>query len=235
MWKGTEMNLRQYLDGIHAATTADELEAALQAPFRHPFHGRTWSAICKARIERGAAICAVHPNGRFVPRMDGRSLSVCGETYRVGRGYNSTGARYVWHSAGEFAKAVLKRNGLSSRAATRIWGCWGSYPHRCLALIDAATNGELADPKLNTLILSHMGTGPVKISVESNDADELDRRATLPCECGGTLFDWGAGFNDDFTFVNWHCNHCSRVFTEYVTADRFSAIRRPRVPLALET
>lgn len=226
------MKLAEYLEGMRQATTADELEAAIQAPFKHSFHGRTWSAICKVRIERGVAICDEHPNGRFVPRMNGRALTVCGEKYGVGRGNNSTGVRYVWHSAAEFTKAILKRNGFSTRAASRIWECWRDYPHRCLGLIESALKGELADPPLNKLLFAYDGAGPVNITVEANESDGLDRRATMPCKCGGTLFDWGAGFNYDFTFVSWHCNRCSSVYTEYVTPDRFAEIRQPRIPLA---
>lgn len=229
------MKLTQYLEGLRKSATATELEAAIHAPFKHSFHGRTWSTICKTRIECGVAICEAHPNGRFVPRMKGRALTVCGETYGVGRGQNSTGRRYAWHSAGSFAKAMLKREGFSTRAAARIWDCWSDYPHRCLSLVDEALAGELADPPLNELILAYTGGGPVNMTVEFNDADELDRRATLPCKCGGTLFDWGGGYSDDLTFVNWHCNHCSDVYTEYVTPDRFAEIRRPFAPVAMKS
>lgn len=223
------MKLTDYLDGMRAATTAKELEAAIQAPFKHSFRGRTWSTICKVRIEAGNRICEAHPHGDYVPRFGpGRVLTVRGESYKVGRGQNSTGVRYVWHSAGEWAKDVLKHAGLSTRAAHRIWEGWSDYPHRCLPIVEAALAGKIPDPRLNRLI-RHKRTGygsPIRYTVEQNDADESDRRATRPCKCGGTLFDWGAGHSEGFEFINWHCNACPDVFTEYMTRDRLYALRQ---------
>ncbi len=227
-----EIKLSEYLCGLRQATTVNELEDAIQAPFKHSFHGRTWAAICKVRIEAGNAICANHPNGKFVPRMIGKKLVVAGESYGVGRGGNSTGIRYTWHSAGDFAKSVLKQNGFTTRAASRIWDSWAQYPHRCLSVVEEALAGGYPDPVMNTLIFSHTGCGPVNISVEQNDADKFDKRATLACKCSGTLFDWGGGFSDDFTFINWRCNRCADVFTEYVTPERMREIRQPRLPIA---
>ncbi|MCA0214776.1 MAG: hypothetical protein LCH79_16555 [Proteobacteria bacterium] len=228
-----KMTLTQYLAGIEGATTAEELEAAIQAPFKHAYHGRTWARISRARVERGEAICTAHPLGRFVPHLgDRRQLTVCGETYKVARGYNSTGVRYSWHYAKEFAVGVLMRNGLSQRAAHAVWDQWGNYPHRCLETIEQALAGGFADPVMNTLILSYDKGGPIRYTVEQNDADEFDKRATMPCPgCkSGTLFDWGMGFSSGFTFVNWHCNGCSHEYTEYVTPERSAQIRQPRVP-----
>lgn len=223
------MTLAQYLEGLRQAGTAAELERAIHAPFVHPYRGRTWAAICKVRIERGKAICQAHPNGRFIPRVEGRVLSVCGESCGVvGHAHCSTGARFYWHSAGTLAKSIMKRHGLSSRAAARIWSEWNEYPHRCLAIVEAALNGQLNDPPFDTLILSYRVSSPVNITVEANAADHVDHRATMPCVCGGTLFDWGGGFGDDLTFVHWHCNTCTRVFTEYVTQARLERIRQPR-------
>ena len=223
------MKLAEYLDGINSAETAEALEAAIQAPFKHAFTGPTWSRICKARIARGNVICAASPHARFVPTFDARrKLTVCGETYKVGRGGNSTGVRYAWCSAEHFAVDVLKRNGLSQRAAHAILGEWSTYPHRCLATVEDALAGKMADPVMDTLVLSHQYT-PTQYTVEQNEADDGDRRATEPCPaCGKTLFDWGAGFGSGFTFVNWHCNGCGNVYCEHVTPARFAAIRRPR-------
>ena len=226
----TAMNLSEYLGGIRAASTASSLEAAIQAPFRHLCHGRTWARICREQRERGVAICDAHPAGRFVPRIAGNALMVCDECYRVGRGYNSTGLRYVWHDAGEFVKAVLRRNGLSTRAASRIWDCWMDYPHRCLTIVEDALNGKLNDPPLNTLLFCDVGSGPINLTVAANNADAHDRRATRTCRCGGTLFDWGAGFSDDLNYVSWYCNKCANRYTENVTKERFCEIRCP--PLA---
>ena len=52
------MKLSDYLEGMRAATSADELEAAIQAPFEHSYRGRTWSQICKVRVEAGNRIVA---------------------------------------------------------------------------------------------------------------------------------------------------------------------------------
>lgn len=224
-----QIRLSDYLDGISAATTANELEAAIQVPYEHSYRGRTWSRICKVRIASGQRICAAHPLGFYAPHFgQRRQLSVCKETYRVGRGQNSTGVRYVWHGAGEWAKDVLVRNGFSIRAAHRVWdGGWDTYPHRVLTVVDDALNGRIPDPDLNVLI-RHERTDygrPVKLTVEQNDAEELFRRATRPCECGGALFDWGGGHSEGFEFISWHCNQCPDVFTEYMTRQRFYELR----------
>jgi hypothetical protein len=227
------MTLNEYLDGMVAASIVAELEAAIRAPFKHTYRGRSWARICRVARERGVALCDAHPAGQYVPRLNGKVLTVCSESYRVGRGYNSTGLRYVWHAAGEFAKGVLRRNGLSTRAASRIWDGCLDYPHRCLAIVEDALNGKCTDPPLNTLIFCDTGTGPINLTVAANNADLHDRRATRPCRCGGTLFDWGAGFSDDFSFVSWHCNKCPDIYTEYVTEERFLEIRARESPSAL--
>lgn len=223
------MKLAEYLDGMRAATTAEELEAAVRADFKHSFRGRTWSQICKVREEVGYRIVAAHPNGRYVPRFGtGRKLEVCERTFKVGRGQNSTGVRYCWHYAGEFVKGVLREEGFSLRAASRIWDNWGDYPHRCLPIVAKALAGEIPDPELGVLI-RHKRTSygkPINYSVEKNDADKWDRRASRPCECGGTLFDWGAGHSEGFDYVNWHCCACPDVFTEYMTHDQLCSLRQ---------
>lgn len=227
------MKLTKYLDGMRAATTAEELEAALQADFKHSYRGRTWSQICKVREEVGLAICAAHPNGRFVPMWGpGRKMTMFGETYRVGRGGNSTGVRYAWRYAGEWAMGLMRQNGLPVRASHRVWANWGQYPHRCLSTIAAALAEKIPDPVMNTLI-PHQLYGherPINYSVEQNAADKSDRRASMPCPaCGaGTIFDWGAGWSEGFDSISWHCNACPTSFTEYVTKDRMREIRQPR-------
>lgn len=226
----TPMKLAEYLDGMRAATTAEELEAAIQAPFKHAFRGRTWSAICDVRREVGNRIVASHPLGKYVPQFGSRRiLMICEDTYKVGRGQNSTGVRYVWEYARIWARDVLMRNGFSRRAAYRICdGDWFSYPHRSLSTVEAALAGKIPDPELNVLI-RHERTGygqPINYSVEMNDADKWDHRASRPCECGGTLFDWGGGYSEGFEFINWHCNKCPDVFTEYMDSRRFAELRR---------
>lgn len=221
----SQMNLSTYLNGLRAAKTAAQLDSAILAPYAHSFKGRSWAAICKVRIECGVAICDAHPNGRFVPRLEGGTLTVCGEHYRVGRGHNSTGIRYVWHAAREFANDVLRRNGLSRRAASRILERWNGYPHRCLAIIEDALDGKLPDPPMNRLVYSRK-SDPIRITVAGNREDQADRRAARRCGCGGTRFDWGSGLSDGFTVVEWRCNKCRRVYVEYVTPERFAEIRR---------
>lgn len=220
----------EYLAGMEAATSAAELEAAIQAPFEHPYRGRAWDRICEVRIRKGYELVAAHPLARFVPRFSGgrsRTLTVCGETYKVGRGGNSTGVRYAWHYAGEWAKEILRRNGFTTRAAERVWDMGRQYPHRILAVVEDALASRIPDPELNVLI-RHERTGhgrPVKCTVEEARATG---RAMRPCECGGTLFDWGAGHSEGFDFVNWHCNACADVFTEYLGPGGLAAVRNPR-------
>ena len=219
------MKLIEYLDGMRAATTAQELESAIQADFKHSYSGRTWSQICRVREDCGAAICRAHPHGRYVPQFGPRrQLTVCEEIYGVGRGQNSTGVRYAWYDAKIWAVEVLKRNGMSQKAAYLIWDEWSQYPHRCLDTIEKALAGKFPDPPLDTLI-PHERTAygsPIKYTVE---ASQFDRRAIRPCQCGGTLFDWGSGFSYGFDFINWRCNACPDVFTEYLAPGRLYELR----------
>ncbi len=229
------MTLSEYLDGMRSATTAAELETAIQASYKHRCIGRTWTQISRVRIEAGNRICAAHPNGQFVPHYNSRrELTLCGQTYRVGRGQNSTGIRYSWHAAETWAKNILHTHGFSKRAAYRIWDRWTDYPHRCLAIVDAALAGEIPDPVMNALIPDQNPSGnPLRYSIEQNDADIHDRRATRPCGCGGTLFDWGAGTGEGFDCISWRCNACSNAFTEYMTREQLYALREAaRHPLA---
>lgn len=231
------INLTAYLSGLSSAKTAEELEDAVRADFKHPFSGPTWSRIYKVRIEAGNRICVAHPHGHYVPRFEGgrsRKLTICGQTYSVGRGGNSTGVRYAWHYAGDWAKGLLIENGFSVRAAYRIWESWGDYPHRALAIVEDALAGKISDPALGVLIkhdpIPGYAGSPINYSLESNEADKYDRRAHRPCDCGGTLFDWGSGHSEGFEFINWRCNACPDVFTEYMTQKQFYALRQRRVP-----
>jgi hypothetical protein len=224
------MTLADYLGGMRSATTAEELDAAIQAPFKHPYRGRTWSQICRVRIEVGERIVASHSHGFYVPHLgERRLLTVCGQTYKVGRGQNSTGIRYAWHYAGDWAKVVLSKNGFSKRAANRLWDSdWQDYPHRALGVVASALAGQIPDPPLNVLIKNkRYGCGhPINYSVEQNEADQWDRRACRPCNCGGTLFDWGGGHSEGFDFISWRCNACPDTFTEYMTREAFYSLRQ---------
>lgn len=226
--------MHELLAGIDAAQTADELETAIQSRHDHPFIGPKWARISKARIAAGERLCATHPNGRYIPKWGkGRSIEVCGETYRVGRGGNSTGVRYCWHAAKMWAVDVLKRSGLSQRAAYAIWDKAFDYPHRAIGIVTAALAGEYPDPAMNLLIKHkrESWSKPINYSVEKNQADKYDRRATKPCpSCGGTMFDWGSGHDAGFDYINWHCCGCPDVFTEYMTQEELYALRRANRP-----
>jgi hypothetical protein len=228
------MKLSEYLDGMRAATTADELEAAIQAPFKHAFSGRTWSQISKVRIEAGDRIIAAHPNAFYIPRWGKRrALTCCGETRKIGRGYNPTGVRYVMHDAGVWVQNLLRKQGWGVRAAYRMWeNNWWDYPHRSIRLVDDVLAGKVPDPELNVLHRYRSSGSPIEYSIEQNNADKWDYRANRPCECGGTLFDWGGGHSEGFEFINWHCNKCPDVFTEYMTQDLFYALRRQKAVAA---
>lgn len=221
------MTLTEYLDGMRAASSAEELESAIHAKgFKHPFHRPTWSRICKVRIEAGERVCAAHPNGKFVPRLGPRhALTVCGEAHRVGYGGNSTGVRYCWHYAEQWATSILGDAGFSRRAAAAIWGTAFDYPHRALEIVADALAGKLPDPRFNRLIphRSEAWQRPVRVSRST----EAKQRAHRPCKCGeGWLWDWGCGWNGYANFINWRCDRCPRVYTEYVTNERLVGIRQ---------
>ncbi|NTJ67581.1 hypothetical protein G6M50_06355 [Agrobacterium rhizogenes] len=223
------MKLAEFLEGIRNASTAEELQAAITADFKHSYRGPTWTKICNARIEAGYRLVDAHEHGRFVPRFGARrKLEVCGEVCSVGRGHNSTGVHYVWHAAGEWAMSVMRKNGLGIRASHQIWNCWKDYPHRCLPIIEKALAGEIHDPVLDVLGKPYItSAGPINYEQSTNDADRWDKRASRPCPCGGgTLFDWGGGWSEGFDCVNWHCNRCSNVYTEYMSQKRFYAMRQ---------
>lgn len=223
------MKLNDYLEGMRLAETAAELEEALLAPYKHlhGYRGRVWSAISRTRIESGLAICNAHPQGWHVPRIHGSEMTVCNEAIKVGRSGNSTGARYARHFAGEIARSILLRHGHGRRAAYQIMSWWQDYPHRCLPVIEQSLQGLIPDPVMNRLVFDHVGAGPVRLTVAANNADKFDKRASRPCRCGGMRFDWGCGFNEDYTTIFWHCNKCPRVYVEYVTPERLQEIRSP--------
>jgi hypothetical protein len=222
------MELDDYLAGMRAATTADELEAALMAPYEHPYAGPIWNAICKTRVEEGLRLCADHPQGRLVPRFNGDAITVCGELLTPGPGFLAQNQHFDSPEVTQLVKGALVRQGLSSRAAHRVAQAWIEYPHRCLAILESALKGELDDPPMNKLFLSHLGRGPVALTVADNNADHEHRRASMPCQCHGTLFEWSNQEDDGITVVNWRCNRCDRVFAEYVTPERLDAIEKSK-------
>ena len=213
-----EMKLSEYLDGMRAANTADDLEAAIQAPFKHSFRGRVWSQISKVRIEAGNRIVGAHPNSFYIPTLGSRNLlACCGETCRVGYG------------AGVWAQGLLRKQGFGIRAAARLWDSdWHEYPHRCIKLVGQILAGEFPDPQMGVMIRRD-GVFPIKYSVEENERD-VRPRPTRPCECGGTLFDWGGGHDYGFEYINWRCNKCPDVLAEYMTREQLYALRSARSP-----
>jgi hypothetical protein len=212
------MKRKEYIDGLRSASTVEELETAIQAPYH-----RSWRMILGIIRERAERLCASHPDSRFIPLRKGNQLEICGESHSCGRG-----GGYYGYGAEEVVKGALRRNGLSQTAAYRIWE-WaaGPYLHRCIPIIADARAGKLSDPPMNRLIFAGMSCcGPINMSVEANAADDISSRATLPCGCGGTLFDWGSGYSDGFNFVSWRCNKCPRTYSEWVTDERFREIRQ---------
>ena len=212
------MKRKEYIDGLRSASTVEELETAVQAPYH-----RSWRMITGIIRERAEALCASHPHSRFIPLRNGNQLEICGEFHSCGRG-----GGYYGYGAEEVVKGALRRNGFSQTAAYRIWElATEAYLHRCVQIIADALDGKLLDPPMNRLIFAGISCcGPVNISVEDNEAEGTYRRATLACECGGTLFDWGSGYSDGFNFVSWRCNECPRTYSEWVTNERFREIRQ---------
>jgi len=219
------MTLAEYLDGMRRATTADELEASFQAPHPHAYRGRIWAQICRVRIEAGRRICDADPNGRFVPAYGPRrSLIVCGQAYHVGHGQNSTGVRYAWHYAQEFAEGVLRENGFSKRAAHIIWSWAFKYPHRSLQSVQAALAGELPDPRFDRLLYRGRCRGPIRVDRET----ESGTRAHRPCACGGWRWDWGCAWTGYCDVITWRCDRCPRIYVEYLSPGRLYEIRNPK-------
>jgi len=220
------MKLTEYLDGMRAASTAAELEAAIQAPHEHPFIGKTWSRICKVRIEAGERICDAHPNGRFVPRFGARRrLTVCGQEYRVAVGGNSTGVRYAWCAAEDWARAILLAEGFTRRAFHSIWDSAFKYPHRALEAVEEALAGKLPDPAYNVLTKERETVDGTPIRID-RDSEETERRSHRPCPCDGEgwLWDWGAGWSGYAYHIAWYCDRCPAVYGEWAADLRH---RRP--------
>lgn len=230
------MMLSEYIHGLTAASDADELEAAIQVPFKLEYRGPTWKRICSVRIAAGQRIVAAHRHGRFVPQLGSRHLlTVCGDTYRVAYGQNSTGVRYAWHDAMEFAVATLGRNGIGVRASHQVWDTAFDYPHRALSILVDFFAGKVRDPKLGRM--NYTGRCSTGRPVRVNRREEAKDRAHRKCTCGGVLWDWGAGYSCGFSFVNWRCDRCSRTYCQYLDSPGLYAIRnqgalRARLALA---
>jgi hypothetical protein len=217
------MKLKECLENMRAASTAEDLEKAFQLAIEVFPSMRTRSRICSVLIEAGKRICDNHPNGKFVPRLGKRrALTVCGEKYGVGYGGNSTGERYCWHYTKEWTTKILVSNGFSKRASRSIYNWAFEYPHRALQVVNDALEGKLPDPPFNRLILDHIADGPVRV----NRKKERKISAHRKCKCGGWRWDWGCGWNGYANIINWRCDRCNRVYIEYVTNERLTEIRQ---------
>lgn len=133
-----KIKLKDFLNGMRESKSASDLEAAIQVPYPHDYFGKTWTRICNVRISEGERICKKHPLAKkFVPTLGARNtLSVCGETYKVGYGQNAAGSRYVWAAAKSFYMKTVIRHGLDKDTASTIWQWWGRYPHRCIFALE---------------------------------------------------------------------------------------------------
>ncbi len=131
------MKLSEHLERIARADTPKRLDVALwNATEEYP---RSREKIRWAVSERGAELCRAHPGAEFVPVVGKRRrLSLCGQTYRVGYGGNSTGERYCWHYAREWVAGKLRAAGMTARERQQIddW-CFSLYPHRVLSAVDS--------------------------------------------------------------------------------------------------
>lgn len=130
--------LASHLAGINASSTAKELEARFRATFDLWKAQRTRERIREAVRVRGDQLCELRDRRALVPRYATRArrITVCGETYRVAKGGNSTGVRYAWHDANEWVKATLRKHGASESLTREIMEWWNNYPHRALRALE---------------------------------------------------------------------------------------------------
>ena len=216
--RGVKVAIAKHAGAVRAAGTAAEVESAFQTALAElGFSDRRLKLVRAALEERGRELCAAHPRGTCVPSFGPRRvLMVCGEAYRVPNGGNSTGRRYAWHSAREWATELMQEKGLSRKAAQYVWNCYGRYPHRALQTIEEFDAGQHQDPTLNVLIPWGDATvGPIRCEV----GQDPNYPAHGPCGCGGTLFKWQTGHNDVFWWSSYRCNRCPKQFGEYYDDD----------------
>lgn len=135
------MKLKDHLGKIQASESPADLEALFQAAWRDFPHGRSSDRIHAAMRDRGTRLCAEHPRGTLIPRFDTktRRLHICGQQMAVMKGHNSSGVRYAWSAAEEFALRALGEAGVSHGLSKTIWNTWSDYPHRALRALDADT------------------------------------------------------------------------------------------------
>lgn len=108
----------------------------LEATYGSYFDDRYRRASEKLRWDganvRGRQLAETVEVGRFLPRFEARRrITIDGETRSVGYGGNSTGERYVWTYAEEWAAEVLADRGIPPEVIRETLQCWG-WPHRAL-------------------------------------------------------------------------------------------------------
>jgi hypothetical protein len=132
-------SLREVLHSLRAARTVEQLESRFELTW-DCFRRRTQKRIRRVVRERGIALCEMQDKRHIVPRWDSRRrrLIVCGKTYRVEHGGNSTGIRYAWHHAYEWMKKTLHEHGCSEPLTQEILDWWRDYPHRSLRALQAS-------------------------------------------------------------------------------------------------
>lgn len=134
------MKLSEHLEKFGLSMSPADLEVRMQAAhkaFPSSPLDRTWKRIKRAMETRGEELRALSPAGRFVPHIGPRrKMSLCGQTYSIGYGGNSTGERYAWHYAEEWAVGVLVEGGMPEETARRIWSWCRRYPHRALEIAE---------------------------------------------------------------------------------------------------
>ena len=126
------MNLTEHLQLIQSSPSARELEKRFQETLRL-YRWRTQGRIIRAVQRRGAELVAASPAGFYVPQLGRRRrMWLCGEEYSVGYGQNSTGERYSWEYAKQWALSTMRKHKVPPATAKHIMDWWGHYPHRAL-------------------------------------------------------------------------------------------------------
>ena len=139
------MKLSEHLALIEKVETPDEMDSRLEAAYKDfpgGILGRTWVRIKRARWAGGDAMVLKSPAGPYVPTLGRRRLlSLCGQTYSVGYGGNSTAERYSWLHAKQWSVNLLTAQGISEETAESIWSWHSSFPHRALRIAEEWLKG----------------------------------------------------------------------------------------------
>lgn len=138
---GLKMKLSEHLAKLSNARTADELELTFREGFCLFKKPLTRKRIRKAVTARGNSLVSESQHAQRIPTIGKyRKMQLCGKTYSVGFGGNSTGERYCWFDARAWAKDTLMEAGVCDQLAESIieW-TWSGYPHRALQAIEKNT------------------------------------------------------------------------------------------------